>query len=152
MYNQIQYIFLLTALHLTASPVLGAQVNALREEATMNFATIIANPFGDNITLTPSGSISGQNSSIFTGTPQPAEFSVQGDSNASASISFGTGDTLSGPGSSMSLINFTHDAGASPAFNNTGDLFFNVGATLTINAGQFGGSYSGFYTVTVDYP
>jgi hypothetical protein len=51
----------------------------------------------------------------------------------------------------MNLGTFTHDAGGSPAFDVSGDLAFDVGANLTVNATQTAGSYSGTYTVTVDY-
>lgn len=152
MHKQVLHIFLFSGCCLASFSISAASVNSLTEEASMSFATIIGDPFGDNITLTPSGSISGQNGSIFTGSPVSAEFSVKGDNNTAVSISFSTGDTLTGSGDNMPLSNFTHDAGTSPAFNGAGNLFFNVGATLTINAGQAGGSYSGLYTVTVDYP
>ena len=58
---------------------------------------------------------------------------------------------MTGPGTAMALGNFTHDAGGSPAFDGSGDLSFNVGADLTVNASQAAGEYSGSYSVTVDY-
>ena len=152
MHQHTLRILVFSGCYLASFSTFAAPVNSLIQETSMSFATIIGDPFGDNITLTPSGSISGQNGSIFTGAPIPAEFSVKGDNNTAVSISFSTGDTLTGSGDSMALSGFTHDAGASPAFNGAGNLFFNVGATLAINAGQAGGSYSGLYTITVDYP
>ena len=133
-----------TVIELSAAPV------SLRERSEMDFATIFILPGGDTVVLTPAAGISSSNGSIFTGSPQAARFSAQGDKNAAASISFSTGDVLTGPGTSMPIGNFTHDAGPTPAFTSNKKLDFNVGATLTINPNQVSGSYSGVFTVTVD--
>lgn len=124
---------------------------ALSEDTAMNFATIIADTSGDVVTLTPAGSISAANTSTFSGTAAAGAFSATGGANAAVSISFSTGDTLTGPGTAMPLGTFTTDAGGSPAFDGSGDLAFNVGADLTINAAQTAGAYSGTYTLTVNY-
>ncbi len=124
---------------------------SIRERTEMNFAVITVMLSGDVVTITPSGAISSTNGSFFMGTPDAASFSAQGDKNAAASISFSSGDTLTGPGAPMPLGSFTHDAGVTPTFTSSKKLDFNVGASLTINPSQIGGSYSGQYTVTVDY-
>ena len=51
----------------------------------------------------------------------------------------------------MTLNNFVHDAGGTPTTNGSGDLVFNVGGDLVVNAAQASGAYSGTYTVTVNY-
>lgn len=130
--------------------VYAAPVN-LRDRKEMDFATVFVMPSGDNITLSPSSVISSANGSIFSGTPESASFSAQGDKNAAASISFSVGDVLTGPGAAMPLGNFTHNAGVTPAFTSNKKLDFKVGATLTINPNQASGTYSGIFTVTVDY-
>ena len=123
----------------------------ITEDTAMDFATIIADAAGDTVTLTAAGSISSTGSSTFSGTPAAGAFSVTGTPSAAVTLSFSTGDTLTGPGTAMNLGTFTHDAGGSPAFDVAGDLAFDVGANLTVNATQTAGSYSGTYTVTVDY-
>lgn len=117
----------------------------------LDFATISRDASGDTITLTSGGGISGTGASTFSGTAAAALFNVDGDASTAVTISFSTGDTLTGPGTAMNLDNFTHDAGGSPAFDGTGDLQLSVGADLTIGAAQTAGAYSGTYTVTVDY-
>ncbi|MCB1782814.1 MAG: DUF4402 domain-containing protein [Alphaproteobacteria bacterium] len=123
----------------------------ITEDTAMDFATIIADQAGDTVTLTAAGSISASGSSTFSGSPAAGAFSVTGTPSAAVTLSFSTGDTLTGPGTAMPLGNFTNDAGGSPAFDGSGNLAFNVGADLTVNATQTAGSYSGTYTVTVDY-
>jgi hypothetical protein len=124
---------------------------AITEDVSMDFATIVNDPLGDTITLTAAGGISGTGASTFSGTPLAGSFSVTGTPSAPVTISFSTGDTLTGPGTAMPLGTFTTNAGGSPAFDVGGDLSFDVGADLTINAAQVGGSYAGTYTLTVEY-
>ncbi len=127
------------------------QAIALTEDTAMDFATIVADPTGDTVTLTAAGAVSSTGASTFTGTPAAGAFSATGTPSAAVTISFSAGDTLTGPGAAMGLGTFTTDAGGSPAFDGSGDLSFNVGANLTVNAGQVGGAYAGTYTLTVDY-
>ncbi len=127
------------------------QAIALSEDTAMNFATIVADPTGDVVTLTAAGGVTGTGASTFTGTPDAGAFSATGTPSAAVTVSFSSGDTLTGPGAAMGLGTFTTDAGGSPAFDGSGNLAFNVGANLTVNAGQVGGAYAGTYTLTVDY-
>lgn len=60
----------------------------------------------------------------------------------------GSGDTLSSGGNTMAIGSFTNNSGGSLS---GGTDSFNVGATLTVGASQAAGSYSGTYTVTVNY-
>jgi hypothetical protein len=123
----------------------------ISEAAPVNFATITNDPAGDTITLSPEGVISATGASTFSGTPSAATFTITGSPSAGVSISFSTGDTITGPGAAMPLGNFTTNAGGSPGFDGSGDLSFNVGASLTINPAQVAGSYAGTYTLTVEY-
>jgi uncharacterized protein DUF4402 len=67
------------------------------------------------------------------------------------SISLGEGAIIAGPGSALSVRDFAHSAGPTPALDRFGGLTFSVGATLAIGSAQPPGRYSGTYTVTVDY-
>ena len=125
---------------------------AVTEDTQMAFGNVSVDSAGGTVTLTSAGGISADNANyVFSGTPAGAAFSATGDASAPVTISFSTGDTLTGPGTAMALQNFTNDAGGSPAFDGTGNLAFNVGADLVVNASQTAGSYSGTYTITVDY-
>jgi hypothetical protein len=134
----------------TATAVIRAAIT-LTEDSGMDFGEITPNPAGDVITLSNAGTATAASGSDLAGTTAASAFSSTGDALSAVSISFSTGDTLTGPGTAMALDTFTHDAGGSPAFDGSGDLSFNVGAELTINAAQTAGTYNGTYTATVDY-
>lgn len=150
--NRFLHIFLATVLFFCAvGDVVADPVSGLTEDAPMGFGTIVIDPAGDVITLTAGGSISAQNMSICSGMSSAAQFSADGDASTAVSISFSSGDSLTGAGTAMPIGGFTHNAGVTPSFNGAGHISFNVGANLTINASQLNGSYSGVYTVYVDY-
>ncbi len=50
----------------------------------------------------------------------------------------------------MAVDAFNHDAGATPTLIGGSDTF-NVGATLLVGGSQAAGTYSGLFTVTVNY-
>ncbi len=50
----------------------------------------------------------------------------------------------------MTIDTFNHDAGATPTLAGGSDTF-NVGATLHVGATQAAGTYSGTFSVTVNY-
>lgn len=122
------------------------------ETTAMNFANIAPDAAGDTVTLTAAGAISAvdADTSLF-GTPAAGVFDATGLASTAVTISFSSGDTLTGPGTAMPIGSFTHNAGGSPAFSGLGALSFNVGAALTVGAAQTVGAYTGTYTVTVDY-
>ncbi len=132
--------------------VFAAPVRQLRERVEMNFSIVVPDPTGDVIILSPSGVLSSNNFSFFIGSAEAARFTARGDQNAAAAISFSASDVMIGPGANMTLSNFTHDAGETPFFDASGNIEFNVGGSLTVSANQSSGSYSGSYTVFVDYP
>jgi hypothetical protein len=135
----------------TATAVIRAAIT-LVEDTGMNFGQITPNPAGDVITLTAAGTATAVAGSVVAGTQTAGGFTATGTALSLASISFSTGNTLTGPGTAMPLGTFVHNAGGSPAFDGAGDLDFDVGAQLTIAAAQAAGTYNGTYTVTVNYP
>ena len=102
------------------------------------------------MTIAPNGVVTAPGGFALSGTSAAGNFVTLGSANCALSILFTPG-SLVGPGSAMTINNFTTDAGASPRFNASGWFDFNVGADLLVNAGQAGGNYSGTYTVTVIY-
>ena len=123
---------------------------AITEQTQMNFGTIGAVNGGGTVTVSSSGSASGPAGFFLTGTHAAGGFKVTGSKNCAIVISFTSG-SLTGPGSGMTVNNFTTNAGASPTLNAQGTFSFNVGASLVVNASQTAGSYSGTYSVTVIY-
>jgi hypothetical protein len=134
----------------TATAVIRAAIT-LVEDQGMDFGLITPNPAGDVLTITPAGAVTAAAGSDLAGTPQGGGFTATGTALSAVTISFSTGDVLTGAGVDMPLGTFTNDAGGSPAFDGAGDLDFDVGAQLTIGAAQAAGTYNGTYTATVDY-
>jgi hypothetical protein len=99
--------------------------------------------------LTAQGRISSNAGFIFRGTPAPAAFNARGLPNHPASVSFSSGNVVTGPGPAMRLGAFTNTA--APAFDSTAQLNFAVGATLLVNPNQTPGQYNGTYAVTVNF-
>ena len=116
----------------------------------MDFGTIAVDGGGGTVTISAAGAVSGPAGYTFSGAPAAGAFTASGDATTAVTISFSAG-SLTGPGTAMTLNNFTHDAGVTPTTDGTGDLTFNVGADLVTNAVQASGAYSGTYTVTVNY-
>ena len=135
----------------SASAVIKEQIE-ISEIGTLNFGMIA--PVGGtsgSITLSPAGTSTGTNATPTNALPRnAAHFSATGTPNASVILTFNNGH-LNGPGTAMTIQNFTHNAGPSPAFNGSGTLDFNVGADLMINNNQGSGGYNGTYSMTINY-
>ncbi len=81
-----------------------------------------------------------------------AMFTVTGNPNTPVTITLPASATLSGPGAAMTVNNFARTPAApTPNLDASGNLTFNVGASLAVNASQATGTYNGTYTVTVNY-
>lgn len=120
------------------------------EDTQMDFGIIAVDTSGGTVTISSAGAVSGPAAYTFSGSPAAGAFTASGDASTAVTISF-TAGSLTGPGTAMTLNNFTHDAGGSPTTDGTGNLAFNVGADLVVGASQTAGAYSGTYTVTVNY-
>lgn len=155
LFLKISFCFVLLMNGAVAETVTGsASVEILQpvlvsEVTPLNFGFISASN-ADTITLNADGSVSSLNGANITGTLTPGRFSAVGLANSNVSISFAAG-TLSGTGDDMAVDNFTHNLGANPSFDSTGNLLFNVGADLEINDGQTPGAYSGTYQISINY-
>jgi len=136
---------------LAAEPAGAACSRAITitETAQMNFGTIGVAAAGGRVTLSPSGTVSGPPGAFLAGAPAAGSFHVRGSHNCAVAISLTPG-ALTGPGSPMTITNFTTDAGPNPILTH-GKFTFSVGADLVVNAGQAAGNYNGTYTVTVIY-
>lgn len=78
------------------------------------------------------------------------EFTVTGQPNTAITVSFPSSITLTGPGTAMTVNNFTADS-TTPTLDNMGNLSLKVGARLNVGTNQAPGTYNGTYTLTVSY-
>ena|SRR6185437_4319465 len=133
----------------TTNPITISQTQAI------SYGTIAVTNGGGTVTISPTGTVAAPGGYTVSGATSAGKFHVTGKQNCSVIISFIAG-SLTGPGVAMAIGNFTNSAGASPSLNivgagTLGSLDFSVGADLTVNPNQSGGSYSGTYSVTVIY-
>lgn len=83
-----------------------------------------------------------------------ASFSVSGASDATYAITLPSSATLTGPGSpaaTMSVDTFTSNPSGTGTLSASGTQTLLVGGTLTVVSDQAVGSYTGTFTVSVEY-
>ena len=137
----------------TANATIIAPIS-VSETTQMSFGDI--SPDVDNATTvqldTADGVSSPDGAGIAGGTVASGAFSVSGFGTLGFNITLpGNGVvTLTGPGTAMSVDNFADSLTGSGSLSG-GSATFTVGADLTVGANQTAGSYSGSYTVTVNY-
>ncbi|MEQ8196028.1 MAG: DUF4402 domain-containing protein [Rhodospirillales bacterium] len=139
----------------SASAVVGAPI-AITQAKGLSFGS-----FAPNATTAGSVVIGTDGSPTYNvvtqlsgATPSEGEFSVTGQGAAAISVAIPTSPvtlTNQDGAGTMTVASFTSDAGATPAFNGSGNFTLNVGATLTVAAGQNAGNYTGTYQVSVNY-
>jgi hypothetical protein len=122
----------------------------ITQQQAMRFGTIAPASGGGHVTLSPTGNETAPSGFVVVAAGGAASFNVFGSSNCGVIISFTPG-ALTGPGASMTVTNFSTNAGPSPMLNLFGLLNFSVGADLVVNPAQVSGTYSGTYNVTVVY-
>lgn len=83
-----------------------------------------------------------------------ASFTVSGAANATYAVTLPSSATLTGPGSpaaTMSVGTFTSNPSGTGTLSAGGSQTLAVGGTLTVASAQAVGSYTGTFTVSVEY-
>jgi len=83
-----------------------------------------------------------------------AQFTVSGSADASYSITLADDDTVTlsdGNSHTMAVNGFVSSPSGSGTLSGGGTQLLSVGATLSVGNGQSPGSYSGSFSVTVEY-
>lgn len=108
-----------------------------------------------SVSISPSGArtASGEVVGLSADPGHAAQFTVDGDPAMTYAISLPADGTvtLSNGTSSMPVNGFTSDPAGSGVLSGSGSQVLSVGATLEVTASQPPGSYSGGFTVTVNY-
>jgi hypothetical protein len=114
----------------------------------MNFGDLSVGTVGGTLILTPGGGLTAS-ADVDTagGTVQAGNYNVAGEAGKVYTISFDASATLNSAGNTMTVDTFTDDAPASPTVPSS----FNVGGTLNVDPSQAAGTYTGSYTITVNY-
>ena len=125
---------------------------AISETASLAFGNVAPTGTEGTVVVDPTGSRSATNVDLLGGTVSAASFTVSGSGTATYGVTLPTSATLTNDQDSttMTVSTFTSDAGATPALSG-GEDTFSVGATLAVGASQSAGTYTGNYTVSVNY-
>ena len=123
---------------------------SISSSGDMAFGTMLTTGTAGTVTVTPAGARSSVNVDLLGGFPAAAAFDVTGEGANTYSITLPSSATLTSGGDTMTIDTFNHDAGGTPTLSGGSDTF-NVGATLNVGATQAGGTYSGTFSVTVNY-
>lgn len=106
-----------------------------------------------SVTILPAAAVTENTPISFArvGAPGAGALSLAGAPHTAVTLSVGRGDGFAHLGTAISVGAFAHNAGPSPSLNGAGVLNVAVGATLAVASSQPAGSYSGTYTVIVNY-
>ena len=125
------------------------QAIVLTEQTNLNFGFIVPGASAGTLAVSPAGATTPTGVTLLNGAAAGA-WQVQGTVSQPLVVTLDSSDLLTGPGPNMTVDTFTDDA---PATFTSGTLVFHVGATLHVgtSAAQTAGSYTGTYSVTVNY-
>jgi|GEM_PF-562827 hypothetical protein len=120
--------------------------------SSLNFGTVGVTTFPGSLEITPSGATIPNNvTELAGGIASEGVFTVTGDGNAAYNVTLPSSVTLSSGSNTLIVDGFNHDGGATPTIAGGGSRDLSIGATLNIGANQLSGTYTGSYTITVNY-
>lgn len=141
-----------------ASATSGASANiiapiSIAKQVDLAFGNIIASATAGTVEVDVTGTRTNGGGATFPtvpGTVTAAQFKATGFTGSAYSITLPLDNAISltGTGTDMDLIDFTHNA---TEVLTGGEEVFEVGATLQVGADQTAGSYSGSFDVIVNY-
>lgn len=140
----------------TASATATAEVLSsltVTSTADLQLGQIAANT-GGTVTVNADSTASSSGSLISTGTRAPAAFDVAGSPNAMVLVTLpGSAVNLTRVSGTetMSLGGFNTNPNGAFQLDGAGAGSFNVGGTLTVGSGQIPGTYTGTFSVSVEY-
>ncbi len=125
----------------------------ITKTADLVFGTVAPAATAGTVTMSPADARSATGAVDLSQTVagNAAKFNMTGNANSTFSITLPSSTSLTGPGAAMTLNAFTSTPSATGTFNSSGSATLAVGGTLAIGANQVAGSYTGSFSVTVDY-
>jgi len=122
----------------------------LTEGTQMSFGKVAAGASAGSVLLAAAGGTTDTNVTRLSGvTAAAGAFTLAGENSATYAVTLPASTSLTGPGTAMTVNAFTDNASGS--LDGSGAGAFNIGATLAVGASQAAGTYSGSYSVTVNY-
>lgn len=125
---------------------------SISSTTSMNFGTVGVAVTSGSLEIMPDGTTIPINvTELAGGIASEGVFTVTGDGNAAYSVTLPTSTILSSGPNTVTVDSFNHDGGATPTIAGGGSRDLAIGATLNIGNNQLSGTYSGNYSVTVNY-
>ncbi len=135
------------------SPALGAPI-AINSVLDLDFGTLAGDAtLPGTATIDPATNAKTVSGGVsdFGGVHRRASFLVTGDPNTAFTVILPSSVTLTSGGNTMTLNGFSSSPSGVGTLNGLGFSVLFVGATLQVGAGQAAGTYSGAFTVVVNY-
>ena len=117
--------------------------------SALQFGEIIGGTAG-TVVVTPLGAAVG-GSLPSAGTPSAGTFDITGEGNRTFSIAIAKVSELVNGTDNLVIGTFTNTADGATGTLASGTLTLGVGATITLDGSEPAGTYTGTYTVDVDY-
>lgn len=127
---------------------------ALTKTADLVFGSLAPTKKAGTVTMSPAGIRTSKDVILSpTATGHAATFNLTGIANAIFSIILPHSTTLTGPGASMKVSAFTSTPSQRRpvTFNRNGTATLAIGAKLAVGANQTPGTYTGIFSITVNY-
>ena len=121
---------------------------------TLEFGQIVTGTGVSVVRITPAGvrSLVSGDASLAGGTNRAATFDITGEPSTTYAITLPAGSaTLTSGGDTMTVDTWTSNPTPTGTLSGGGTETISVGADLNVGASQASGSYTGTYTMTVDY-
>ena len=126
------------------------------KKADLDFGELVVTTAGTAVLNPVSGAVTTTGTIVPVGTAgHPATFTATGSKNSVVNIKVPTAAvtlTRVGGGGTMTVSNWTLDGKSNRKIPLNSAFDFNVGGTLNVGANQPDGTYTGTFTVTVQYP
>jgi len=138
----------------TSAASVVTPVTVVATTAAINLGSFAAGT-GGTLTLAPNGSggaITAGGGITHFGSQQEAVFTVSGVASTAYTFAVASAGDLTGPtGSGTLTMTPTYSHNAATSLDGSGSDVVEVGASVVVAADQAAGSYSGTFTVTVNY-
>ncbi|RKZ56243.1 MAG: hypothetical protein DRQ44_16905 [Gammaproteobacteria bacterium] len=153
----ISLAFCVPAISATATATATAKITSnmtVRTVTSMFFGELSSSAEAGTLALSPAGvrTTTGGVTVNSTVAGTPAAFDVQGDPNATYSVSFPAAVIMTnGSPNTMVIEKFISSPEATGVLDTSGQQTLFVGGTLNVDSNQAFGTYTGDLTITVDY-
>ncbi len=129
---------------------------SILKKADLDFGELVVTTAGTAVIDPVSGAVTTTGTIVPVGTAgHPATFTATGSKNSVVNIRIPSSAvtlTRVGGGGTMTVSNWTLDGKSNRKFPLNSAFNFNVGGTLNVGTNQADGTYTGTFTVTVQYP